>query len=578
MKNREIAQAFNEIAELLELKGENPFRIRAYRKAAQNIEALSRDVAGMTGKELISVPGIGRDLAGKIEEYVNTGRMGALEKLRKETPRGLLEIMTVPGVGPKTAKLLFDNLHIQDIDELEKYAREGRLRGLSGIKGKTEENILRGIGFLRRGRERNPLGRVLPVAEDILERLARLPEVKRIALAGSLRRWKETVKDIDILATSSDPKKVMNAFVYLPGVAEVLMQGVTKSSVTLEENIQVDLRVVAESSYGAALQYFTGSKAHNIRIREMAVRKGLKINEYGVFRESDNQQLGGEAEEDVYRLVGLQYIPPELREDSGEVEAAANKDLPNLITANDVKGDLHVHSRWSDGSHSIEEIAGAARVFGYEYIVITDHSKGLGIARGLTAERLLKQKEEIIAINSRLKGFRIFSGVEVDIKSDGALDLPDVALQEMDFVVASIHSGFRQPAAKLTKRLISAMQSPYVRLIAHPTGRLLGERDAYEVDMAEVLRAAKETGTTLEINAYPLRLDLNDMYIREAKKQGISLAICTDTHFSEQFNFMRYGVATARRGWIEAQDVINTKNLQDFEKWIQSGKKQGKKV
>ncbi len=568
MKNQEIARAFSEIADLLELKGENPFRIRAYRKAAQNIESLSREIEKLSEDELTAIPGIGKDLAGKIQEYLSRGSMEALESLRQEVPDGLTEIMSVPGVGPKTARLLFERLHVQDIEGLEALAREGRLQGLPGIKKKTEENILRGIEMLKRGRERQPLGKVLPVAEDMIERLKGVAGIGKLCLAGSLRRWKETIKDIDILATSSEPAEVMNAFVSLPGVEEVLLKGPTKSSIVTAGGIQVDLRVVEEDSFGAALQYFTGSKAHNIRIREMALRQGLKVNEYGVFRESDGRKLGGRKEEDVYRLVGLPLIPPELREDTGEIEAAVEGRLPRLVSSSDIKGDLHVHSRWSDGSHSIEELVTAAREMGYSYIAVTDHSKGLGIAGGLSAEALLRQKREIDALNRKLRGFRVFSGVEVDIRSDCTLDLPDEVLSRLDFVIASIHSGFRQSAAQITKRLLSAMKNPCVRVIAHPTGRIIGERDAYEIDVKEFLRTAKETATVLEINAYPMRLDMPDRLAREAKRLGIAMAVSTDAHLTSQLEYMRYGVATARRAWLGPEDLINTRSLKDFERFL----------
>ncbi len=556
MKNQEIAKLFNDIADLLEIKGENPFRIRAYRKAAQNIEALTKDVAEASRDELTNVPGIGDDLAGKIQEYVRTGQLRFYEDLKKEVPDGLAVMLTVPSLGPKTAKLLYDKLKVKDIDDLEHLAREHRLRGLPGIQAKTEENILKGIEMIKRGRERQPLGRVLPIAEDILRHLKKAP-IKQLSLAGSLRRWKDTIKDIDILATSDNPKEVMRSFVHLPHVKDILMQGPTKSSVIIKEDIQVDLRVVEDDSFGAALAYFTGSKAHNIRLREMAVRQGLKINEYGIFR-GDDKKVGGKHEEDIYRVLGLPYIPPELREDTGEVEAAIEGRLPDLIELKNIKGDLHVHSNHSDGSHSIETLVEAAIQRGYEYIAITDHSKGLGIARGLNEERLLDEKKEVEALNKKLKGFSLIMGVEVDIRSDGHMDIDDEVLSRLDIVVASIHSGFRQSRQQLTKRLISAMKNPCVSIIAHPTGRLIGERDAYEVDMDEFLRVAKETGTAIEINAYPLRLDLNDTYSKRAKQMGIPLVISTDTHITNQFDYMAYGVSIARRGWLEKTDVLNT--------------------
>jgi DNA polymerase (family 10) len=558
MKNQEIAKIFNEIADLLEIKGDNPFRIRAYRRAAQNIEGLQKSVEDIPKEELLKVPGIGQDLAGKIEEYLKTGKMQAHEELKHEIPEGLLTLLSVPSLGPKTSKLLYEKLKIKNLDDLERLASEHKLVGLPGIKEKTEENILKGIEMLKRGKERQPIGRVLPIANDILEHLRKKAPIFKIDLAGSLRRWKDTIKDIDILATSDNPKEVMKVFVHLPHVKDVLMHGPTKSTVIIHEDLQVDLRVVEKESYGAALAYFTGSKAHNIRLREMAMKNGLKINEYGIFREKDEKKIGGEKEEDIYKILGLPFIPPELREDQGEIEAALEGRLPNLITLEDIRGDLHVHSKWSDGSHTFEQLVDAAKEHGYSYIAITDHSKGLGIAHGLTEERVLEQKKEINAINKKLKGFRIIHGVEVDIRSDGSLDISDDVLKELDIVVASIHSGFKQPRKQLTYRLVSAMKNPYVSIIAHPTGRLIGERDAYDVDMDEILSIAKKTGTAVEINAYPLRLDINDIYAKKAKEMEIPIVIATDTHVTNQFDYMRYGVSIARRGWLGKDDVLNT--------------------
>ncbi len=558
MKNQEIARIFNHIADLLEIKGENPFRIRAYRRAALNIEGLTKDVAETPKDELMKIPGIGQDLAGKIQEYVKTGRLQFYEDLKKEVPEGLSVLLSVPSLGPKTAKLLLEKLKIKNLEDLERFAREHKLSGLPGIKEKTEENILKGIEMLKRGMERQPLGKVLPIANDILEHLKNKSPIKKLSIAGSIRRWKDTIKDIDILATSQDPKAVMNAFVRLPHVKDVLMHGPTKSSVIIHEGLQVDLRVVEEDSFGAALAYFTGSKAHNIRLREMAVKSGLKINEYGIFREKDDKKLGGKEEGDIYRILGLPYIPPELREDSGEIEAAIEGRLPNLVEPGDIKGDLHVHTKRSDGSHDFEELIEEAKKRGYEYIAITDHSKGLAIARGLSAEKLMEEKKEIDAINKKLKGFKLIAGIEVDIRSDGHLDFPDEILKNLDIVIASIHSGFRQNKDKITKRLVSAMRNPYVSVIAHPTGRLIGERDPYDVDMNEILKIAKETGTAIEINAYPLRLDLNDVYAKMAKEIGIPMVISTDTHITTQFDYMVYGVSIARRGWLEKKDILNT--------------------
>lgn len=564
MINQEIAKIFNEIADLLEIKGDNPFRIRAYRRAALNIESLPKKIETLSKEELLKIPGIGQDLADKIEGYIKTGQIQALEDLKKEIPEGLLNIMSVPGIGPKTSKLLYDRLNIKDINDLERLASEHKLAALPGIKGKTEENILKGIEVLKRGMERKPIGKVLPIANEIIEFLKKNAPISRIDLAGSLRRWKDTVNDIDILAASTDSKRTMLAFTEMPNVKEVLSKGYTRSSVIIREGMQVDLRLVEKEAYGSALTYFTGSKNHNIKLREMAVKKGLKINEYGIFREKDNKRLGGEEEDDIYRILGLSYIPPELREDMGEIESAAEGTLPELITLNDIKGDLHVHSNWSDGSHTFEELADFAKNLGYSYIAITDHSKGLGIARGINEERLMEQTKEIDLLNKKLSNFRIFKGIEVDIKSDGTLDLSNDILKVLDIVIASIHSGFKQSRHQLTSRLISAIENPYVSIIAHPTGRLLGEREEYDVDMEEVMRAAKSTGTAFEINAYPSRLDLNDTYAKMAKEMSIPLVISTDTHISTNMDYMNYGISIARRSWLQKDDVLNTLRVNDL--------------
>ncbi len=574
MRNQEIAKIFNDISDILEIKGDNPFRIRAYRRAAQNIDGLAKDVAEISVEELQEIPGIGDDLAGKIQEYVKTGNLKFYDELKKEVPSGLVDLLSVPGLGPKTAKLLLEKLHIKDIDDLEKHAKEGKLKGLPGIQARTEENILKGIAMIKRHPGRFPIGRVLPVAEGILGKLKEKAPVNKLSIAGSLRRWKDTIKDIDVLATSKDPHKVMDVFVHLPQVKEVLMKGPTKSSLITNEGIQVDLRVVDEGSFGAALAYFTGSREHNIRLREMAVRKGLKINEYGIFDVKTEKKLGGENEGDVYKILDMSYIPPELREDTGEIEAALEGRLPKLVEMGDIKGDLHVHTKSSDGSHDIQELIDAAKARGYEYLAITDHSKGLAVARGLSIDQVLEQNKKITALNKKLKGFKLLSGTEMDIKSDGSLDYPDEVLKQLDIVVASIHSGFRQSKEQITKRLVSAMKNPYVSIIAHPSGRLIGERDAYEIDMEEVLKTAKETGTAIEINAYPLRLDLSDMYVKKAKEMGVSLAINTDTHVIYQFDFMAYGVGTARRGWLEKKDVLNANTYDMLIKRIKSKRPQ----
>jgi DNA polymerase (family 10) len=558
MKNQEIADIFNEIAEFLEFKNENVFRIRAYRRAALNIETLSKDVASLSLQELEEVPGIGKDLAAKVREYLETGRIARHEELKQDAPAGLLELLRVPGLGPKKAKMLSDKLKVKGIDDLEAAIHAGRLVGLPGIQKKTEENILKGIAFLKRGTERRPLGRVLPLVEEIIRGVRDNAPVGRIEVAGSIRRWKDTVKDIDILATSKDPEAVMAVFVKLPQTSRVLAYGDTKSSIITNDGVQVDLRVVDEDSFGAALQYFTGSKQHNIKLREMGVRAGLKINEYGVFRGPGEKKIGGKKEDDVYSALKMAFIPPELREDAGEIEAALEGRLPDLVTLQDIKGDLHVHTKWSDGSHDIDTIAQEAKKRGYHYIAITDHTKGLGVAHGLDTTRLREQMRLIDSANEKLRGFKILKGTEIDIRTDGRLDLADEALADLDIVVASVHSGFNQPKEQITKRLLAAIRNPSVTVIAHPTGRLIGERDAYAVDMDTVLKEAAKYSVAMEINAYPLRLDLNDQYVKMAKDYGVPLVISTDTHVSNQFDFMTYGVSVARRGWVEKKDVLNT--------------------
>ncbi|MHB8909967.1 MAG: DNA polymerase/3'-5' exonuclease PolX [Syntrophales bacterium] len=557
MNNRQIAKIFEDIADILDLKGENVFRIRAYRRAAQNIDGLARDVAALSDEELEAIPGIGKDLTAKIREFLATGKVAKHETLKKEVPAGVLEMLRVPGLGPKTAKLLHEHLQVTGVDELEALTRAGKLAGLPGIQKKTEENILRGIAQLKRGSERRPLGRVRPLAEEIVRQVRERAPVDLIEIAGSIRRWKETVNDIDILTASGEPGKVMDAFVKIPSVGRVLMQGPTRSSIITDEGIQVDLRVVDQGAFGAALQYFTGSKQHNIKLREMAVRAGLKISEYGVFQEPGERRVGGKKEGDVYKALHLPFIPPELREDAGEIEAAQEGALPALVTVGDIKGDLHLHTKWSDGSHDLDTLVQAARGKGYRYLAVTDHTRGLGVAHGLDEERLAEQGRIIDAVNKQNPGFTILKGTEVDIRSDGSLDLPDRALAGLDIVVASVHSGFQQSQDQITKRILAAIRNPCVSVIAHPTGRLIGERDPYAVDMEAVLREAAKYGVAMEINAYPLRLDLNDLHVKMAREYGVPLVINTDAHVLSQLDFMRYGVSVARRGWAEKKDVLN---------------------
>jgi DNA polymerase (family 10) len=565
MHNPEVARIFNTIADILEIKGNNPFRIRAYRRAAQNIEGLAEDVATLIAREALEeIPGIGKDLASKIREIVDTGTAQEYEKLKAEIPSGLVQLVHIPGVGPKTAKLLYEEKGIDNIQKLERAARAGSLRGLPGIKAKTEENILRGIEMLKRASGRMPLGLALPLAQEIITRLKQVKGIQRIHYAGSLRRMKETVGDIDILAISTAPEKVMDAFVSLPIVQEIFAKGETKSSVMTCQGIQVDVRVVEPDAFGAALAYFTGSKAHNIRLREMARKKGLKISEYGVFKERTGRRIAGKEEEEIYGVLKLPFIAPELREDVGEIEAALKGKLPELITVEDIKGDLHVHSNWSDGAHTIKEVVEAAQKRGYAYIAITDHTKGLGIARGLAPKDLAKQCEEIKRLNQRLKGFRILTGTEVDIRADGSLDLPDAVLAKLDFVVASVHSAFRQDRETMTRRITRALSNRHVRVLGHPTGRLLGEREPLDLDFDHLLDAARQHRVALEINASPFRLDLNDPHARRVKEAGLPIVINTDTHTLPNFDYIHLGVAIARRAWIEKKDVLNALPLKQL--------------
>jgi DNA polymerase (family 10) len=579
VKNLEIARAFDLIADLLELKGENPFRIRAYRRAAQNLEGLTEDVETLAAQErLEEIPGIGPDLAGKIAEYLGTGRIDALESLRREVPAGLADLMGVPGVGPKTAKLLHDRLKVTDLGQLETLARAGKLRGLPGIQAKTEQNLLKGIALVRRGQARMPLGRALPLAEEIAHALARVRGVKRVEPAGSVRRRKETVGDLDILVTSTDPARVMDAFVRLPQVADVLERGPTKASVRHREGIQVDLRVVEPATFGAALQYFTGSKQHNIRIREMAVKKRLKISEYGVFREPGGRRIAGATEEEVYAAVGLPWIPPELREDSGEIEAAQSRRLPALVELDDIRGDLHCHTNATDGHHTVEALVAAARERGYAYVLVSDHSRSTRIAGGLTAEEALAHVEKIRAVGRKQRGIAVLAGSECDILPDGSLDYPDEVLAQMDLVVVAVHSRFKQPRAEMTRRICRALENPYVNILAHPTGRLIGEREPYDVDLEAVFAAARRHGKALEINCYPERLDLNDVHARRARELGVLLAINTDTHALDQLDTMRLGVATARRAWVGPAEVINTWPVGKLRAWARKTVKSGRRV
>ncbi|MFS8665179.1 MAG: DNA polymerase/3'-5' exonuclease PolX [Limnochordales bacterium] len=574
MKNLELAWILDEIADLLELQGENPFKVRAYRRAARSVELLPEDIETVWQRgELGQVEGVGKAIEAKIAEYLSTGTMAFYEELKQQMPPGLRELTRVPGVGPKLAQTLYRELGVTSLDELEAACRAQRVRHVKGLGPRSELNILRGIERLRRQSARVPLGVALPIAQQLVKALAALPAVQRIAVAGSLRRGRETVGDLDIVASSSDPAAVMDAFVALPGVEQVLARGETKVSVVLKLGMQADLRVVADGQFAAALHHFTGSKEHNVALRELAHSQGLKISEYGIVRIIDGQPLAIATEADVFAAVGLPYIPPELREDGSEITAAREGRLPALVTLADIKGDLHVHSHWSDGVNSIEEMARAAQARGYQYIAITDHSRSLGVARGLDPERLEAQLAEIEALNRRLDGFRVLSGCEVDILPDGTLDLPDELLARLDVVVASVHSAMQQDEAEMTERLVAAMRHPHVDIIGHPTGRLLGRREPYAVDMERIIAVAAETGTALEINASPERLDLKDVHARWARERGVMLVVNTDAHSVEGLEQMAYGVTVARRAWLGAGDVLNSLPWPELKAHLKDGRR-----
>ncbi len=553
MKNAEVAGILDRMADILEILDENPFRVRSYRKASQVIGDQTEDIAALAASgRLDELPGIGSSFVEKITEYLATGKLAAYEELKAKVPAGVVEMMHVPGLGPKTAGLFWKQAGITTIPELIKAIEEGKLLGLPGIGEKKLENIRKGIATYQSGQGRVLLGVALPIAEEIAARLRKVEGVGGVLPAGSLRRRRETIGDVDILVASERGKEVVEAFTRLPMVKDVLAAGDTKGSVRVEGGLQVDVRVVPPESFGAAAQYFTGSKAHNIRLRDLAIGKKLKLNEYGVFK--GEKCIAGDTEEGVYAALGLPWIAPELREDRGEVEAALEDKLPPLIEERDIRGDLQMHSTHSDGSASIEEMARACAALGYEYMAITDHSQSLKIAHGLTPEQLREQRKEIEAVNKKLKGFRVLAGVEVDILGDGKLDLPDKALAALDFVIASIHYGMGQDAERTTARLVAAMRNPYVHAIAHPTGRVIGQRDPYAVNFDQVLRVAKETGTALEINAYYDRLDLDDVHARAARDAGVKLLINTDAHAPQHLPMMRFGVATARRGWLHRDE------------------------
>ena len=566
MKNTAIAKVFQDMADLLELKSENVFKIRAYQRAARTIEHLPKEIEIMLqeGEDLQTIPGVGEAIAKKTIELVSTGKLHVYEELKSEFPEGITKLLEIPGIGPKTANRLSTELGIKSVDDLEEAIKDGRVAGLLRLGDKTADNILQQIQALRRKDQRIPIGEALPVVDEILGALRLLPGVKNLTAAGSLRRFRETVGDIDLMGTADNPEEVINAFVNLPQIREMLAKGPTKASVILPGGLQADLRMVEHDSFGSLLQYFTGSKQHNITLRTREQKRGLKLSEYGITDAKTDKLEKFATEEAFYRRLGLQYIPPEIREDQGEIDLAEQGKVPKLIELSDIKGDIHVHTDWSDGRDSIEDMAQAAKSLGYQYLAITDHSAGRGIAHGLSEERLRQQIKEIKRLNEQLKGIRIFTGTEVDIRADGSIDLPDKLLVDLDVVVAAIHSAMNQSQEQITRRILGAIENPHIDIIAHPTCRLLGEREPVAVDMEAVFRAAIKYNKALEINAMPSRLDLKDIHIYRARELGVKLIMGTDSHSTAHLGFMRFGVGVARRGWCQPKDILNTRPTKEM--------------
>ena len=565
--NAEIAKIFNEYADLLEIKGENPFKVRAYRNAARTVENIGKPLESLVeeGYDLTKLPGIGADLSLFIKEIVKTGKFSKLEQIKEEIPPTLVEMLSIEGLGPKRIKTLYEKLHIQSIEDLKRAAQSGEIEKLPGFGPVLVQKILKGVRLAKKAGHRFKWSEAKEYVDDLLEYLGQL-ELTHLEVAGSFRRKKETVGDLDILATADDFSKVIRHFIKYPKIKEVVSAGSTRSTVILNNDLQVDLRSVEDASYGSALNYFTGSKAHNIELRKIAIERGLKLNEYGVFR--GEEKIAGKTEDEVYKALGLCYIEPELRENRGEIEACKAGKLPKLITQADIRGDLHMHTTYSDGKHTILDMAKAAKEMGYEYIAITDHSKRLTVAKGLDEKRVLQEFEEIDKINQQIDGITILKGMEVDILEDGSLDMSDRVLQEMDVVLVAVHYKFNLSKEKQTARILKAFDNPYVNILAHPTGRMINMREPIELDMEKILQRAKENNIFMEINAQPDRLDLNDIHTKMAKEMGVKMAINTDSHNIFSLYYMQYGINQARRGWCEKDDIINTRSLAELKKLL----------
>lgn len=571
MTNQQLAKTFTMIADLLEIRGENIYKILAYRKAADSLSNLSQDINDVWKQgKLTEVDGVGKAIAEKIDELLSTGHLQFLDKLEAEVPPSLAELLQVPDLGPKKVALFWKELGLTSLSELQEAAQTGKLRNLPGMGAKSEAKIIAGIEALGRRSTRIPLGRAWPFAQELLEYIRKAPGVKTAEVGGSLRRMRSTVGDIDILAAAKDSSAVMEAFVKRKDVARVLGKGETKASVEFTHGLQAQLWVHPPEHWGTALVYATGSKDHNVRLREYALKKGFSLSEHSLKR-MDGSEVICAREEDVYETLGLPWIPPELREDRGEVQAAIKDQLPDLIELKDIKSDLQAHSTWSDGKLSVHEMAEAAQARGLKMLALTDHSSSLGVVQGMDAEAVKEQGKEIDGVMKKIgNGFHLLKGAEVEIKADGSLDYTDDVLDSLDIVVASIHTGLRQPREKITERLIKAMHNPHVDVIGHPTGRLFPDREPSDLDMEAVLKAAAETGVALEINAHPMRLDLDDVHAKRAIEMGIKLSINTDAHIDTDMDYMHFGVSTARRAWVEAKDVINTWSTQKLLKWLKS--------
>ncbi len=568
VQNNDIADIFSSIADYLEIEGENPFRIRAYRNAAHSVSGLGPELKDMVaaGDDLKQLPGIGKDLAAKIHEILETGTAQALVKLQKRIPQSVIEMLKLPNLGPKRVRILYKKLNIKTLAQLAAAARKGRISALDGFGQKTEKAILEAVESRAQTQNRFKLATVMPIVDSLIDFLKQVPGVSTVAAAGSYRRSRETVGDLDILVTARKNSPVMRRFLEYDAIDKVLAGGTTKAGVILRSGLQVDVRLVEPASFGAALQYFTGSKDHNIAIRRLGQQQGLKINEYGVFR--FEKQVAGRTEKSVYQALDLPLIPPELRENRGEIEAAAENRLPQLVTRKDLKGDLHIHTLASDGRNSLEEMVQAAKQQGLTYIAVTEHSGRLKIAGGLGAKRLMQQIDEIERLNERLKGIQILKGLEVEILEDGSLDLSDSELARLDLVVGTVHSHFNLSLEKQTERILRAMDQPYFSMLAHPTGRKINQRKPYQVDLTRVIHKAAERGCFLELNANPKRLDLTDIYCQMAKAEGVLVSINSDAHSVDAYNDLEFGVGQARRGWLEKKDVLNTRSLSQVRKLL----------